>query len=324
MTDDLKEQLSRLADRATDQGDALERLHRRRARKDRSRRLGTVALALIVAVAGSWGAFAAFAGRDDDRTAIGDQSPSGIASWQPPDVLTVWPENPVRGPSPDDTQAAVDGGDESLAWRLDPELVAERFAREFLAWNEVSVIHVWGEPVLVDAPSRMLPIAITPCDRCGIDFEGSPLFLWLVQPAAEGDAGIWSVASARTELIEIDVALDASDLEGGAEIEIDLKLPKSRSAHIGLVARNGCDEITAFEPGRTSGRHTVTVPEPGSASDVDPGCGEMGAGYVFAYAQDDTTVPVGDPLLEPAAIEYPWLTIIPLYVEMIRDEATPG
>jgi hypothetical protein len=50
----------------------------------------------------------------------------------------------------------------------------------------------------------------------------------------------------------------------------------------------------------------------------------MGAGYVFAYAQDDTTVPVGDPLLEPAAIEYPWLTIIPLYVEMIRDEATPG
>ena len=36
---------------------------------------------------------------------------------------------------------------------------------------------------------------------------------------------------------------------------------------------------------------------------------------------DDTTVPTGDPLLEAAAIEYPWLTVIPIYLQMEEPDA---
>jgi hypothetical protein len=320
MSDDLKERLSRLADRATEPGgDALERLHQRRARKGRTRRVGTIALALTVAVAGSWGAFAAFAGRDD-RTAIGDESPSGAASWQPPEVLTVWPENPVRGPSPEDVQAAVDAGDESLTWRLDPKQVAERFARQFLAWSEVSAIERD-----IETSNAVRVFDVYPCaPDVACDLEGAPPAVHAVQPVTEGRGGIWSIAAvfAHDLSIELPAGGLALVIDGGSTIDLDLVLPDARRAHIGLVARNGCDEILEFDPGNGSGRHTIALPEPAAAADADPSCGALGAGFVFAYAQDDTTVPVGDPLLEPAAIEYPWLTIIPLYVEMIRDRAT--
>jgi hypothetical protein len=48
----------------------------------------------------------------------------------------------------------------------------------------------------------------------------------------------------------------------------------------------------------------------------DPACSDVGAGYVFAYVTDEITVPVGDPLHEAAPIEYPWLSIVPVYLQM--------
>jgi hypothetical protein len=61
----------------------------------------------------------------------------------------------------------------------------------------------------------------------------------------------------------------------------------------------------------------------------DPACGEIGAGYLFVYSMDDTTVPTGDPLLEAAAIEYPWLTMMPVEIQMdaapaSSDEPAPA
>ncbi len=44
-------------------------------------------------------------------------------------------------------------------------------------------------------------------------------------------------------------------------------------------------------------------------------CGSIGAGYVFVYVTDDTTMPVSDPLVEPTAIEFPWLTVVPFYLD---------
>jgi hypothetical protein len=79
MTDpdlNLKPRLERLGDRVQPRTDAFDRLDRVRARRARGRRLGTIALAFVVAVAGTWGAFAVFrstgAQPADDPTPVVD------------------------------------------------------------------------------------------------------------------------------------------------------------------------------------------------------------------------------------------------------------
>lgn len=57
---DLRTQLERLGERVSPAPDAMERLSRRRARRERTRRVATVVFALGIAVAGSFGAYAAF------------------------------------------------------------------------------------------------------------------------------------------------------------------------------------------------------------------------------------------------------------------------
>ena len=76
MTDpdlDLKPRLERLGDRVQPRSDAFDRLDRVRALRARGRRLGTIALAFVVAVAGTWGAFAAF--RSSGAQPAGDPTP---------------------------------------------------------------------------------------------------------------------------------------------------------------------------------------------------------------------------------------------------------
>ena len=102
-------------------------------------------------------------------------------------------------------------------------------------------------------------------------------------------------------------------LPAGSQVRFDLDLPEDRSAHAGLVASNGCREASGYTVGLAAG--TVTLPVPEAGSD-EPPCGMVAAGYLFVYTTDDTTVPVGDPLLEAAAIEYPWLTMLPVEVQM--------
>ncbi|HEV8564049.1 MAG TPA: hypothetical protein VGR41_03990 [Actinomycetota bacterium] len=57
---DLRSKLERLGDRVTPASDAMERLARRRARRERTTRIATVVFALGIAAAGSFGAYAAF------------------------------------------------------------------------------------------------------------------------------------------------------------------------------------------------------------------------------------------------------------------------
>ena len=105
----------------------------------------------------------------------------------------------------------------------------------------------------------------------------------------------------------------AAGLAGGSDVGFDITVPAAVSAHIGMVAENGCRTATAFEAALSSGAHQLTLPK---AKDADPSCGRIGAGYLFAYATDDTTLPTPDPLTEPTAIEFPWITIVPIYLEM--------
>jgi hypothetical protein len=76
MTDpdlNLKPGLERLGDRVQPRSDAFDRLDHMRARRARGRSLGSIALAFVVAVAGTWGAFAAF--RSTGAQPAGDPAP---------------------------------------------------------------------------------------------------------------------------------------------------------------------------------------------------------------------------------------------------------
>lgn len=316
---DLKTRLERLADRTNDRTrEEFSRLHSARDRRARRRRVGTVAVALLVAVAGSSLAFSAL--RDSGTSTI-----AGQTAWQPPDVLTVWPENPVRGETPQDVQAAVDAGEANMQWRLDPEHVAFRFGRTFLAWSEVTVTE---RDIETEDPVRAFEIS--PCPPTAVcDMEGPMPTLWLAQPVRSGEGGIWSVVAVVSDRLATDI--EPTDpqvgLAGGTTLHFQLDLPDWVSAHLGIVARNGCTDAYEFEPGLDSGSATLKAPEAVDGTDANLSCGTIGAGYVFAYAQDDTTVPTGDPLVEPAAIEFPYATILPVYLQMIDGDtatATPS
>ena len=109
--------------------------------------------------------------------------------------MTIWPEDPVHAGygDPREVQTALDAGDESHGWRTDPRQVAERFAREFLGWNEVTLDGV--ETTVDDGsnpPHTTFAIAACPPDvTCDAIWQA----VILVQPARLGDGGIWSVAA---------------------------------------------------------------------------------------------------------------------------------
>ncbi len=85
--------------------------------------------------------------------------------------------------TPAEVQARGGPGAPDVQWRLDRELVAERFARSFLGWNQVSVA---DEGVLDGDGPRL--VSLTPCDQPEACRPVGILFLSLVQPAGEGPA----------------------------------------------------------------------------------------------------------------------------------------
>ncbi len=245
----------------------------------------------------------------------------------PPETITVWPENPMTDATPQHAQDAVDAGDDTLSWRTDPQRVAQRFGLFVLGWSDTQVAPATTSDGAVSGAGETF--AIRPkCDGdeganqpCGYS---QPLLVHVAQPLRQGAGGIWSVVAVQAPGLDIAVSpsLHPAALPGDATIRFDLRVPRDRAVHIGLVARNGCSATTSLSPGLESGRHTLTLDEATRSVDADLACGAIGAGYVFAYVQADTTVPVGDPLLEAATIEYPWVSIMPVTFEMVEGTAT--
>jgi hypothetical protein len=246
-------------------------------RERRDRRRARQALAAGLCVA-ILGTVLAFSALrpDDPRPAPLDTPTPPIGDTAP---LVVWPPNEDH----DAAQASPD------AWRLDPVKVIDRFARSVLGW---------GEPVVEETgPGSFL------LGR-GVD-EEIELRVAVAQPATVGEGGIWSIQSVAHPEMVISV--------GETSAAFDIAIADDRAAHVGVTASNGCRDASAYEVGLGAGTFELPFPEP--VAD-DPACPDVGAGYVFVYAMDDTTVPTGDPLLEAAAIEYPWLTVLPIELPM--------
>ena len=320
MDEDLRNHLDRLADRTVRDrdDDPIARLDGARRRRAANRRIGALVLALAVAIAGTATAMTAF--DDDGHTLANDPSPTGAPAWTPLDVLTVWPENPVTAhvTDPRTIQRWVDRGDAELQWRTDPEEVVRRFAAVVLGWSDVTAIARDVEAVPTEG---VAVFDITPCPPASVcDLEGPAPTVYLVQPASSGVGGIWSVQRVRTDGLWIRFQRwNDPSLSAGRQLAFEAELPVGTDAHIGVVASNGCRIVQAFDPGRSSGTSFLEVP----TTSVEDGCSDAAVGYAFTYAQASTTVPVGDPLLESATIDPPYLTIAPVVIDLAPPEPIP-
>lgn len=88
-------------------------------------RVTTVLVAVLVAVAGSWVAFAALRSTDGD-----EQRPAG----DPDAFSALWPETSLADAQ--QIQARADAGDPEVQWRTDAGSVALRYAKEVLGWPD--------------------------------------------------------------------------------------------------------------------------------------------------------------------------------------------
>lgn len=312
LTEDMKGRLERLGERGSEHADAFERLREARERRDRRRARSALAVGLSIVVVGALVAVNTL--RDDGTAPVPRDDDPVVEAWQVPEAPYLWPENWARLDDREtltNVQAAADEGTTGIGWRLDPEQVVRRFVGSVLAWERPTI-----------RPTDLAG-AYTVTQECPETDPCSAMDVVVAQPLVTGEDGVWSVVSATSPDLGIPLGVRLDALAPGSAIDLDLSLPEWRSAHAGLIASNGCREVSEFALALENGTSSLEVPiaEPG-----DPSCGETGAGYLFVYAMDDTTVPTGDPLLEAAAIEYPWLTMIPVQVQMSAapDDQVPA
>jgi hypothetical protein len=186
------------------------------AERPRGRRLtaAVVAIALFVAA----GAFAWTAFRPDHTPGVIPVSPG------PVDGAVLWPER--TGSDLQAVQSQVDGGDTSVAWRLDPKEVAIRFAEQVMGWGSPEGRYVAAK-MPGDFPPGMVEYSLEryaiPCPSpapgtsstssdCPPPFEGESIVLQ--QKATLGDGGIWSVTQVQATHITLQVEAGEQVTEG--------------------------------------------------------------------------------------------------------------
>jgi hypothetical protein len=186
---DVRTELRR-ASRSFEVPDAtFERLLERKGRVRRRQHVASLAVAVVVAT-GSVGAVGALLSMDG-----GDpEAPVGIPGATGRPIPALWPEHDAEQLRA--AQEAVDAGDASLAWRLDPEETAVRFVRSVLGWTDPDErLH----HTAVEAPSGLATVDVftTPasCQEESCDTVRDVI----VQLLRLGDDdGVWSVVSAES------------------------------------------------------------------------------------------------------------------------------
>lgn len=322
MTDDLKDRLQRLSQRVPERPSAFEQLGSARDRRAFRRRMGAGVLAGVIAVAGTLMALRALPG--DDRLPL--------ANGNAPTTLTIWPEDPVHAGHGDarEVQAALDAGDQTHAWRTDPRQVAERFAREFLGWEEVTLDALES----VDHDDATAPGATFAIAQCSPDVVCDAIWqaVILVQPAREGNGGIWSVAAIQgLSKGSLDLGVVWQDpppvLEGGSELAYRGDYAATLVGYVlsdGCVIHSGADSNLSGEASAV-----ITLPDRVASAAEWSGCIDPAVGYVYAW-QGERTIDVvddlpvdADPLSHPG--RYSLVTIVPVHADLIiGDPATPA
>ena len=231
-------------------------------------------------------------------------------TYVPPRVPTVWPE---AGLEEQETARVVqyraDNEDPEVTWRLDPDQVVHGFVASVLGWSDPRVREMES-----GADGTVWYVA-TERQPCPPDVFGCPFVLpgndptlriGLIQPATQGEGGIWSIAIVRSS--DLRVAATSGAPPGAVAIEGSAGRGVKLHTLAGARWYDGCRTRHAIRDNiRRPSRFRVG---PVTAVGTSPSCGPVASGYAYVYAVSGETVPVGDPLLESAPIVD--LTIVPL------------
>jgi hypothetical protein len=211
---DLRPSLDRVAGRVAPRSDALERLDRRRQRKHRNRRVGTVVLAFVVAIAGSVGAFAAF------------RHPPAVEPATPTAPFhALWPE--MTRAEAEATQRKVDAGEGDTQWRQSAIKTTQLFAAQALGWGKVNFAVPPGDwdqsggPVTITVTT---PPVSCPTPGCPPGLEKFHVQVTLQRLVRADATGIWSV----TQVASGELALPlqpGQDVVSGQEFAIPFSVP---------------------------------------------------------------------------------------------------
>jgi hypothetical protein len=242
-----------------------------------------------------------------------DEAPR-VSAYVAPRVLTVWPESAIPGDeTPADVQASVDEGDPDLRWRTDPTEVVHAFVASVLGWSDAAISEQYPG---LETPRRWYTATGPSCPggatRCPHLPGGNhpTLRIEVIQPARRGPGGIWSVSTVRSSGLRLATAAEDPYASGS------IRGVAARAAGLHTLAGarwyDGCDAASeVVDDVRRPSRFRVALPGVGSAS---AGCGEVTAGYAYAYAVTGETQPTGDPLLESSSIVD--LTVVPILVRL--------
>ena len=252
-------------------------------------------------------------------TLRGDDEAPSVAAYVPPRVPTVWPEAGLEGQETARVvQDRADNHDPEIVWRRSPGKVVHGFVASVLGWSDPEVRPQYPG---LQGPDRWYTVTKhSSCPAGAIcDRPASTLDIEVVQPARQGDGGIWSVATVRSSNLRIAVETAdpprAGTIPGVAARAAGLHTLAGAQWYDGCAAGHDIvDEI--LRPSRFE----ITLPDPMPAA--SPGCGSVASGYAYAYAVPRLTQPVGDPLLESASLTD--LTIVPIRVRVAGEAPSGG
>jgi len=257
---DLRSQLERIGDRVRVAPDAFERLERARRRRERNRRITAGTVALLVAIAGSVAAFAAF------RTSDGGQRVGGRGQAE---FFALWPESTYDAAVA--AQRSVAAGDPTSAWRLDPLETAQAFVNDALGWpesaDELAVHSTWTSTdgtVNADMGTGDVP---GDCNepQCA---EREVIIRLRQLVAAEG---VWSVVSVESPVFNLPFHV-GQDVELGIDLSVASGWPDGTKVAVGFAGTGSC---SAFH------EETLQVADLAVTTIVD-GVPDGCTGYVYA------------------------------------------
>jgi hypothetical protein len=267
------------------------------------------------------------------------------AAFGPIEGTILWPERTTAALA--SAQSLADSGDPSVAWRLDPNEVATRFAEFVLGWGSpgsgytVSTTQEGASAATV-VVSR-LPVhcpALAPRTTASCPPPFAEETLTLRQAGRLGETGVWSVASVRAS--GLDLKLDPGDvIQNGGTIEARWHLPAAGRAVEGFAASAGYEMGPGYPCGggerrgpiRSDGSIRIDVySTPGALFGTH--CGPLPASYAWIATSVIPRVPRGEgnsmffpvPLYQgsstptpPTSVLY-GLTVVPMLVSLPGTE----
>jgi hypothetical protein len=252
---ELRERLERIGERVPPAPDAFERLERARRRRERNRRITAGALALLVAIAGSVAAFAAFSGSEPQVAGSGDDG-----------FVAIWPESTYEEAV--EVQASVDAGAQENQWRASPYETAYRFVDRVLGLlpdRNMAAPEPLGDGLSTVVVRTRSTSCTTPATEADCPSQEIGLVL---RQLDDSPKGIWSVVSVRTAGFP-EIPAVGAELVAGDPVEIATEIPSDQSVYVAFVGLGAC---AGWEHDVVTSAGTLAVLAPAPPERAPDGC----------------------------------------------------